>query len=114
MAKRSAAQAQVELIVVLPLLAGLAVLTLQLLALGYAQSLADGAAEAGAVAIAAGRPPVAATRAALPGWAGSRVDVETDGGRVEVELRPPALVPGLSGRLIARSAAWVRPAGDDG
>lgn len=114
MAERSAAQAQVELIVVLPLLAGLAVLTLQLLAFGYAQSLADGSAEAGAVAIAAGRPPAAAARAALPGWAGSRVDVETDGARVEVELRPPALVPGLAGRLTARSAAWIRPAAGDG
>ena len=114
MAERSAGQAEVELIVVLPLLAGLALLTMQLLAFGYAQSLADGSAEAGAVAIAAGRSPAAAARAALPGWTDSRVDIDPDGARVEVELRPPVLVPGLAGRLTARSAAWIRPADDDG
>jgi len=114
MAERAGGQAQVELIFVLPLLAALAVIALQLMAFGYAQSLADGSAEAGAVAIAAGRPPAAAARAALPGWAGSRVDVVIDGARVEVELRPPVLVPGLAGRLTARSAAWIGPAGDDG
>jgi len=63
MAERAAGQAQVEMIAVLPLLAGLAVVALQLMAFGYAQSLADGSAEAGAVAIAAGRPAAAAARA---------------------------------------------------
>jgi hypothetical protein len=114
MAERANGQAEVEMIAVLPLLAGLAVVALQLMAFGYAQSLADGSAEAGAVAIAAGRPAAAAARAALPGWAGSRVEVEVDGARIEVELRPPTLVPGLAAHLTARSAAWIRPAGGSG
>jgi hypothetical protein len=114
MAERAAGQAQVEMIAVLPLLAGLAVLALQLMAFGYAQSLADGSAEAGAVAIAAGRPAAAAARAALPGWAGSRVDVEIDGARVQVELKPPEIVPGLGGRLTARSTAWIGPVAGGG
>ncbi len=68
-------------------------IALQLLAVGYAQSLADGAAEAGAIAVADGRDPEEAARAGLPGWAESRTDVESEGGKVEIELEPPALLP---------------------
>lgn len=114
MAERSPGQAQIEIIATLPLLIAVAAVVLQLMAFGYSQSLADGSAEAGAVAVAAGRPAAAAARAALPGWAGSRIGVDVNGGRVEVELRPPTLVPGLAGRLTARSVAWVRGAGVDG
>ena len=114
MAQRAAGQAQVEMIAVLPLLAGLAVVALQLMAFGYAQSLADGSAEAGAVAIAAGRPAAAAARAALPvgrGLAGRRRDRRCPGaGRVEAAGDRP----GLGGRLTARSTAWIGPAGGGG
>ena len=67
---REDGQSTVELVAALPalLLAGL--LALQLLATGYALTLADGAAEAGALALASGRPAIAAARGALPGWAG--------------------------------------------
>ena len=108
---RESGQAQLELIAGLPLLALAAVIALQLLAVGYSQSLADGAAEAGAIAAADGREPAAAARAGLPGWARDRVEVDVDGGRVKVELDPPAILPGLGGRLGVSSDAWARPDG---
>ena len=77
---RERGQATVEVLAGIPalVLAGLA--ALQLLAAGYSLTLADGAAEAGAMALAAGarRPAV---REALPGWARGRIDVDVDGGR---------------------------------
>ena len=51
----------------------------QLLAAGYALTLADGAAEAGALALASGRPAAEAARDALPGWAADDVEVERRG-----------------------------------
>ena len=105
-------QASLELLAAVPavLLAGL--VALQLLAAGYTLTLADGAVEAGALALAAGQPPVPAVRDALPGWAEQRVDVDVDGGRISVELRPPSPLPGIARRLASRSSAWVRrPAG---
>lgn len=105
-------QAAVELLAGLPalLLAGL--IAFQLLAAGYALSLADGAAEAGALAAAAGEDAEQAVRAALPGWAEDRVAVEDGGGKVEVELRPPSPLAGLGEALTVSSRAWVRPAGE--
>jgi hypothetical protein len=101
-------QASVELIAGIPalLLAGL--IALQLLAVGYSLTLADAAAEAGALAIAIGREPEPAVDEALPGWAGDRVEVDTAGGRVTVELRPPAPLAAVAERLAVSSSAWVR------
>ncbi len=107
----SGGQAQLELVAGLPLLLLAGLIALQLLAVGYSQSLADGAAEAGAIAAADGRDEVEAARAGLPGWATSRVDVEAEDGRVAVELDPPALLPGLSGHLGVASSAYARPQG---
>lgn len=102
-------QSTVELLGALPalLLAGL--LALQLLAAGYALTLADGAAEAGALALASGRPAVAAARDALPGWAAEDVDVSVRGGRVTVRLRPPSLLAALGKQFAVTSAAAARP-----
>lgn len=104
-------QAQLELIAGLPLLLLAALIAMQLLAVGYSQSLADGAAEAGAIAAADGRDELQAARDGLPGWAASRVGVDSDDGRVEVNLDPPALLPGLAGHLGVSSTAYARPAG---
>lgn len=106
---REEGQATVELVAALPalLLAGL--LALQLLAAGYSLALADGAAEAGALALASGRPAVDAARGALPGWAEDDVEVAVKGGRVTVRLRPPSPLPALADRLAVTSSAQVRP-----
>jgi hypothetical protein len=106
----SSGQSSVELVVGLPalLLAGL--LALQLLATGHALTLADGAAEAGALALASGEPARDAVRRALPGWAEDEVGLSVSGGRVTVRLRPPSLLPAIGDRLVMSSSAYARPA----
>jgi len=104
-------QASLELLAGLPALLLAALLGFQLLAVGHALALVDGAAEAGALARAAGREAEPAVRAALPGWARGRVEVSVHGGRVAVELRPPSPLPGLDERLEVSSVAWASPPG---
>lgn len=103
-------QATVELVAAMPalLLAGL--VALQLLATGYSMALADGAAEAGALALASGGSAAEAAREALPGWAEDDVSVEVEGGTVSVRLRTPSPIPALSERLAVSSSAAARPA----
>ena len=103
-------QATVELVAALPalLLAGL--IALQLLAAGYAMTLADGAAEAGALALASGGSATEAARGALPGWADDDVSVSVEGGEVSVRLRPPSPIPALAERLAIGSSASAREA----
>ena len=97
-----------EVLAGVPLLLLAALACLQMLAAGYSLNLADGAAEAGAIALATGGDPGEAVEAALPGWAGDRVRVDSEGGRVTVRLRPPAVVPAVSRALEVSSSAWVR------
>lgn len=104
-------QATVEAVAAAALLVVVGALALQLLAAGCALTLVDGAAEAGALALAAGRPAEEAARGALPGWAAGRAEVEVRGGAVSVRLRPPSLFPALAGGLAVESAAYARPAG---
>jgi hypothetical protein len=102
-------QSTVELVAALPalLLAGL--LALQLLAAGYALTLADGAAEAGALALATGQPATVAARDALPGWAEDEVAVSVEGGQVTVRLPPPLPLPAIGDHLTVSSSAAARP-----
>jgi hypothetical protein len=102
-------QATVELVAALPALLLAGYLAFQLLATGYALTLADGAAEAGALALASGRPAMRATREALPGWAAEDAEVSVTGGRVTVRLRPPALSGAIAERLAVTSSASSRP-----
>jgi hypothetical protein len=104
-----AGQATIELVAALPALLLAALLALQLLATGYALTLADGAAEAGALALAAGQPAAGAVRDALPGWAEDDVDVSVRGGRVTVRLSPPSPLPAVAERLAVTSSAAARP-----
>ncbi len=106
--RREDGQASVELLAGVPALLLAGGIALQLLVVGYSSSLADGAVEAGALAVAAGRDPVAAVEAALPGWATGRIETEVDGGSLEVRLRPPSLSDGLSRVLEVDASAWVR------
>lgn len=104
-------QATVELVAALPALLLASLVALQLLAAGYAMTLADGAAEAGAVALASGGSAVKAARRALPGWAEGDVAVAVEGRTVRVRLRPPSPIPALSTRLTVSSSAAAGPAG---
>ena len=101
-------QASVELLAGVPALLLAAFVGLQLLVVGYSLTLADGAAESGALAVAAGEPARPAVRAALPGWADGRVAIEKRDGRVSVEVRPPSPLRALSERLAVASPVWVR------
>lgn len=101
-------QASVELLAGIPALLIAGLVALQLLAAGYTLTLADGAVEAGALAVAAGEPARPAVRDALPGWADKRVDVDVEGGSLSVRLRPPSPLPGVADRLASESRVWVR------
>ena len=107
---RADGQASVELLATVPAMVLGATIALQLAFTGYALHLADGAAEAGALAAAAGTDAEKAATAALPGWAASRVDVSAEGGRVEVAVRPPAFHPAVAEALEVSASAWVRSA----
>ena len=103
-------QATVELVAALPALLLAALVALQLLVAGYALTLADGAAEAGALSLAGGGSAAEAARGALPGWAEDDIAVAVEGGRVTVRLRPPSLLPAVGEALAVSSEASARPA----
>ncbi len=103
-------QATVELVAALPALLLAALVALQMLVAGYAMTLADGAAEAGALALASGDSAAQAARDALPGWAEDDVAVAVDGGTVTVRLRSPSPLRALADRLTVTSTASARPA----
>jgi hypothetical protein len=107
---RESGQATVELVAAIPVLLLAGLLALQLLAAGYAMTLADGAAEAGALALAAGSPAARAARAALPGWADDDSEVRVRGGEVTVRLIPPSPFPSLAAHLAVTSSAFARRA----
>ncbi|HEY6636395.1 MAG TPA: hypothetical protein VIZ61_01815 [Solirubrobacterales bacterium] len=102
-------QSSIELLAALPALVLAAAIAVQLLLVGYSLSIADGAAEAGALAGAAGRDAREAAREALPGWARGRSRVSAADGRVRVELRPPAPLAAVASALTVSSEAWSRP-----
>jgi hypothetical protein len=102
-------QASVELVAALPALVLAALVSLQMLAVGYSMTVADGAAEAGALALASGAPPADASRAALPNWAEEDVEVTVGGGRVTVRLRPPSPLGSIGALLTVSSTAAARP-----
>jgi hypothetical protein len=106
---REGGQASVELVAALPalLLAGL--ISLQLLSVGYSMTAADGAAEAGALALASVTPAARASRAALPDWPREDVEVSIGGGRVTVRLRPPSPLAAIGELLAVSSTAAARP-----
>lgn len=111
--KDEGGQASVELLAAIPFVFVAGLVCMQLLAAGYALTLADGAAESGAIALASGLPAAPAVDAALPGWARDRVELDRDGGRVVVRLRPPSPLAAVGSALEVSSSAWVRRPGTD-
>ena len=108
---RERGQATIEALAAIPLLLVAGSIALQLLLAGFALTLADGAAEAGALALAAGRPAETAARDALPGWAEEDGEVTVRGGEVKVRVRPPSPSPPLGDLLAMTGSAFARPAG---
>jgi hypothetical protein len=100
-------QATVEAVALIPAMIAVGLGVLQLLAVGYAAVLAGSAAEAGALALAAGGDARAGVKEALPGWSEARARIEVGGGRVEVRLRPPSPLRALSERLEVTAGAAV-------
>jgi hypothetical protein len=107
-------QASIEMLGAIPAILLAAVVCLQLLATGYSLTLADGAAEAGAIALASDLPAKPAVESALPGWTDDRVEVEVAGGRLTVRLRPPSPLAAVERALEVSSTAWVRRPADAG
>jgi len=100
-------QAAVELLGAVPAVLFLGLAVAQLLAAGYAAVLAGNAAEAGALALAAGADAKASVRNALPGWGRANASVGVSGGRVTVRVRPPSLVDAVARELEVESSASV-------
>jgi hypothetical protein len=108
--RRERGQATVELVAAIPALLLAALISLQLLAAGYALTLADGAAEAGALALAEGGSAAEAAREALPGWADDNVSISVEGREVSVRLRPPSPFGSIADHLAVTSTASARAA----
>jgi hypothetical protein len=105
--RNACGQATVEAIALVPVMVVVGLGILQLLAVGYASVLAGNAAEAGALALAAGADGRTGARHALPGWSRDRARVEVAGGRVEVHLRPPSPLRRLADGLQVTGTATV-------
>lgn len=105
MSRREHGQSTVELVAMLPLLFAVVLACVQLLLAGAASDFAGHAAEAGAVAVLEGGDPAAAARAAVPGWARSRLEVDVRGGAVRVAVEPAAVVAPLAHALVAHAEA---------
>lgn len=108
MRPRQSGQAAVEMMGALPVVLLLGLVVLQLLAVGYSSVIAGQAAEAGALAVAAGGAAPDAARSAVPGWSRARMHVEVDAGRVRVSLRPPAAIDAVARQLEVHAAAEVQ------
>lgn len=106
---RECGQSTVEVVALLPLLLAVLLAAAQLLLAGLAREQAGTAAQAGAMALLQGDDPQDAAREAVPGWARSRVHVRVRARRVEVRLRPPALVPKLASELTVTVRADAGP-----
>jgi hypothetical protein len=100
-------QASIELLGTLPALLAAALVLFQVGAVGYASVLAGSAAEAGALAMAAGGDVSAGARESLPGWARAHARVDFGRGRVKVDLRPPSPLRLLSRELVVSAEAAV-------
>jgi hypothetical protein len=101
----------VELVAVLPFLALLAALAVQLAVVGFGLWTSANAARAGARAELVGGDEVAAARSAVP--VVLRDGLEARGDPFEVTLRVPSLLPGIESLSVdARSA--LKPGAGDG
>jgi hypothetical protein len=101
-------QASVEVLGAVPVVLLVGAVVLQLLAIGYAATLAGAAAEAGALAVAGGDDAERAARAAVPGWSRAGMRVESRGGLVSVRLRPPSPLSAVRDAVELKANARVK------
>ena len=102
-------QAAVELVAVVPLLIALIAVVAQLAVAGYALWSAGDAARAGARATHVGGDAEAAALSALPGWLERGAEIDA-AGPVEVQVKAPALLPGVPAIPLSAATA-LDPAG---
>jgi hypothetical protein len=102
-------QATVELVALLPLLLLIGAVAFHVLAAGRAEEAAEGAAEAGAVALLQDGDPADAARSALVGWSRSHTRVRVRGRRVEVTVRPRSPLAVVTKHFTARAIADAGP-----
>ena len=102
-------QAAIESVAAVAIFILIGALSLQILATGHTASLADGAAEAAAVAVVNGRSAERAARRSLPGWAAERAAVVRIGGAVRVGIDSPSVIGPLARLLRVTSSARVDP-----
>jgi hypothetical protein len=105
--RRQGGQATVETVALVPAMLAIGLGILQLLAVGYASVLAGSAAEAGALALAAGADARAGVKESLPGWSRARTRIEVDDGRIQVHMRPRSPLDALAERLEVTGEAAV-------
>jgi hypothetical protein len=110
-------QAAAELVAVVPLVIAALLAVAQLAVAGYALWSAADAARAGARAAYVDGDPERAARSALPGWLedGARIDAgdaDASGASLAVELKAPALIPGVPAIPI-RARAGLGPGGSE-
>ena len=98
-------QATVELVALLPLVLAVALTAATVLAGQAASEQAGQAAEAGAIALIQGNDARAAARSAIPDSTRGRTDIEVDGSRVTVTLRPRLPLGFLATALEATATA---------
>lgn len=94
-ADRRRGQAAVEFLALVPAIALLVLVLLQVVLLSGSWLAAAGAARAAVRADEVGAPSDAAARAALPGRLAARARISGHDDRVTVTLRVPGVVPGL-------------------
>jgi hypothetical protein len=102
-------QASVELVAVIPVLILGLLVAVQMALAGWALWTAGVAARAGARAAHVGGDPEAAASSAVPAPLRSEAEVDV-GGRVEVRVSAPSLVPGVP-RIPVTAAARLAPGG---
>ena len=102
-------QASVELGALLPLVIAVGLAASQVLVSAVTRERAGAAAQAAAMALAAGADPVTAAREAVPGASRDDVVVRRAGRRVTVRLRPALALPALTDRLTAEVSADAGP-----
>jgi hypothetical protein len=110
MGTRSAGQASVEFVAVLPAMAVCLLLAAQAVVAGWALWSAGNAARSGARAERVGSDAKAAARRALPGSLRDGAAIHSDDG-VRVRVRVPALIPGVELPTVAASSTLDGDAG---